>query len=127
MVRLRYSTAVVVEKGEGDLLFDSLPQSAPVTGQAQAMLLQQLINHLRARLPGSVNITCHPHRIGHRGSVAMAFEGENDRVDVLITVNGRTLFPEEEEYTRAPRWYIDVVDAVDAVYLILTLNAGMMR
>lgn len=51
MVRLRYSTAVVVEKGEGDLLFDSLPQSAPVTGQAQAMMLQQLINHLRARLP----------------------------------------------------------------------------
>lgn len=53
MVRLRYSTAVVVEKGEGDLLFDSLPQSAPVTGQAQAMMLQQLINHLRARLSGS--------------------------------------------------------------------------
>ncbi|EHJ3658824.1 TPA: hypothetical protein ACJGLG_000565 [Salmonella enterica subsp. enterica serovar Typhimurium] len=127
MVRLRYPTAVVVEKGEGDLLFDSLPQSAPVTGQAQAVMLQQLINHLRAKLPGPVNITCHPHRIGHCGSVSMAFEGETDRVDVLITVNGRTLFPEEEEYTSAPRWYIDVVDTVDAVYLMLTLNAGMMK
>ncbi|HGG6663542.1 TPA: hypothetical protein ACTA1Y_000190 [Salmonella enterica subsp. enterica serovar Bovismorbificans] len=127
MVRLRYPTAVVVEKGEGDLLFDSLPQSAPVTGQAQAVMLQQLINHLRSRLPGPVNITCHPHRIGHSGSVSMAFEGETDRVDVLITVNGRTLFPEQEEYTSAPRWYIDVVDTVDAVYLMLTLNAGMMK
>ncbi|EBL0368751.1 hypothetical protein FQO80_15425 [Salmonella enterica] len=127
MVRLRYSTAVVVEKGEGDLLFDSLPQSAPVTGQRQAVMLQQLISHLRARLPGTVNITCHPHRIGHRGSVAMAFESEIDRVDVLITVNGRTLFPEEGEYTSAPRWYIDVVDVVDVVYLMLTLNAGMMK
>lgn len=127
MVRLRYPTVVVMDKGEGDLLFDSHPQSAPVTGQTQAMMLQQLINHLRARLPGPVNITCHPHRIGHRGSVAIAFEGEIDRVDVLITVNGKTLFPGEEEYTSAPRWYIDVVDTVDAVYLMLTLNAGMMK
>ncbi|EAO2672797.1 hypothetical protein E2U79_17680 [Salmonella enterica] len=124
-MRLKYSTAEVAEKGEDGVLFDSLPQSAPVTGRAQAVLLRQLINHLRARLSGVVNITCHPHRIGHRGSVAMTLEGESGRVDLLITVNGRTLFPEEEEYTSAPRWYIDVVDAVDAVYLMLTLNSGL--
>ncbi|EJF2227293.1 hypothetical protein M8C91_004929 [Salmonella enterica] len=125
MVRLRYPAAEVTEKGEDGVLFDSLPQSAPVTGRAQAVLLQQLINHLRARLCGAVNITCHPHRIGHRGSVALTLEGESGRVDLLITVNGRTLFPEEEEYTSAPRWYIDVVDAVDAMYLMLTLNSGL--
>ncbi|EDM8864326.1 hypothetical protein CXA05_09345 [Salmonella enterica subsp. enterica serovar Typhimurium] len=127
MVRLKYPAAEVTEKGEDGVLFDSLPQSAPVTGRAQAVLLQQLINHLRARLCGAVNITCHPHRIGHRGSVALTLEGESGRVDLLITVNGRTLFPEEEEYTSAPRWYIDVVDAVDAVYLMLTLNSGLER
>ncbi|EDW0699442.1 hypothetical protein NAK90_002028 [Salmonella enterica] len=125
MVRLKYPAAEVTEKGEDGVLFDSLPQSAPVTGRAQAVLLRQLIKHLRARLSGVVNITCHPHRIGHRGSVAMTLEGESGRVDLLITVNGRTLFPEEEEYTSAPRWYIDVVDAVDAVYLMLTLNSGL--
>lgn len=124
-MRLKYSTAEVTEKGEDGVLFDSLPQSAPVTGRAQAVLLQQLINQLRARLFGEVKITCHPHRIGHRGSVALTLEGESGRVDLLITVNGRTLFPEEEEYTSAPRWYIDVVDAVDAVYLMLTLNSGL--
>ncbi|EAA8668896.1 hypothetical protein OOP60_005139 [Salmonella enterica] len=124
-MRLKYSTAEVTEKGEDGVLFDSLPQSAPVTGRAQAVLLQQLINQLRARLSGEVKITCHPHRIGHRGSVALTLEGESGRVDLLITVNGRTLFPEEEEYTSAPRWYIDVVDAVDAVYLMLTLNSGL--
>ncbi|EDY5736201.1 hypothetical protein GQ105_005164 [Salmonella enterica] len=126
-MRLKYSTAEVAEKGEDGVLFDSLPQSAPVTGRAQAVLLQQLINHLRARLCGEVKITCHPHRIGHRGSVALTLEGESGRVDLLITVNGRTLFPEEEEYTSAPRWYIDVVDAVDAVYLMLMLNSGLER
>lgn len=69
-MRLKYSTAEVAEKGEDGVLFDSLPQSAPVTGRAQAVLLRQLINHLRARLSGAVNITCHPHRIGHRGADA---------------------------------------------------------
>ncbi|EBW6362357.1 hypothetical protein DPU24_16265 [Salmonella enterica subsp. enterica serovar Oranienburg] len=123
-MRLRYPAAEVVEKGGNGLLFDSLPQSAPVTGHTQAVLLQQLITQLRERLSGTVNITCHPHRIGHRGSVAMTLTGETGRVDLLITVNGRTLFPEEEDYS-APRWYIDVVDMVDAVYLMLTLSSGL--
>lgn len=123
-MRLRYPAAEVAETGEDGLLFDSLPQSVPVTGRRQAVLLQQLINQLRVRLSGPVNITCHPHRIGHRGSVAMTLEGETGRVDLLITVNGRTLFPEEEDYN-APRWYIDVVDMVDAVYLMLTLSVGL--
>ncbi|EFS2651886.1 hypothetical protein V6973_004050 [Salmonella enterica] len=124
MVRLRYPTTVVVDKAERDFLFDSLPQVAPVTGRAQAVMLQQLMNHLRSRLRGSVNITCHPHRIGHCGSVAMAFEGEISRVDVLITVNGKTRFPEETDYS-GPRWYIDVMDMVDAVYLMQSLNCSL--
>ncbi|EFS2651894.1 hypothetical protein HX362_004823 [Salmonella enterica] len=124
MVRLRYPVAEVAETGDNGLLFDSLPQSAPVTGQRYSVLLQQLTDQLRARLSGPVNIICHPHRIGHRGSVAMTLEGETGRVDLLITVNGRTLFPEEGDYS-APRWYIDVVDMVDAVYLMLTLHGGL--
>lgn len=123
-MRLRYPVAEVAERGDNGLLFDSLPQSAPVTGQRYSVLLQQLTDQLRARLSGQVNIICHPHRIGHRGSVAMTLEGETGRVDLLITVNGRTLFPEEGDYS-APRWYIDVVDMVDAVYLMLTLNSGL--
>ncbi|EBJ2068788.1 hypothetical protein DP590_07345 [Salmonella enterica] len=124
MVRFRYPTTVVVEKAEEDFLFDSLPQAAPVTGQTQAVMLQQLINHLRSRLRGAVNITCHPHRIGHRCNVAMAFEGAISRVDVLITVNGKTRFPEEADYS-TPRWYIDVIDMVDAVYLMQSLNSSL--
>lgn len=123
-MRLRYPAAEVVEQGGNRLLFDSLPQSAPVTGHTQAVLLQQLITQLRERLSGTVSITCHPHRIGHRGSVAMTLEGETGRVDLLITVNGRTLFPEGEDY-RAPRWYIDVEDMVDTVYLMLLLSSGL--
>ncbi|EDQ1305086.1 hypothetical protein [Salmonella enterica] len=44
-MRLKYSTAEVVEKGEDGVLFDSMPKSAPVTGRTQWVLLQQLINY----------------------------------------------------------------------------------
>lgn len=33
MVRLKYPAAEVTEKGEDGVLFDSLPQSVPVTGR----------------------------------------------------------------------------------------------
>ena len=69
----------------------------------------------------------HLHRITHRGSVAMTLVGATGQVDLLMTVNGRTLFPEEGDYS-ALRWYIDVVDMVDmvdAVYLMLTLERAL--
>ncbi|ENY3090172.1 hypothetical protein ACFW8Q_001727 [Salmonella enterica] len=40
---------------------------------------------------------------------------------MLITVSGRAQFPQEEDYL-APRWYIDVADMVDALYLVLWLG-----
>lgn len=66
-------------------------------------------------------MTCHPHRIGHRGCVSLCFQGEQGRTDVLITVSGRAQFPQKEDYL-SPRWYIDVADMVDAMYLVLWLG-----
>lgn len=76
---------------------------------------------LRTRLTGEVTMTCHPHRIGHRGCVSLCFQGEQGRTDVLITVSGRAQFPQKEDYL-SPRWYIDVADMVDAMYLVLWLG-----
>lgn len=82
---------------------------------------QTLKTQLHARLAGEVTMTCHPHRIGHRGCVSLRFQGETGRIDMLITVSGRAQFPQEEDY-QAPRWYIDVADMVDALYLVLWLG-----
>lgn len=57
----------------------------------------------------------------HRGCVSLCFQGEQGRTDVLITVSGRAQFPQKEDYL-SPRWYIDVADMVDAMYLVLWLG-----
>ena len=104
-----------------DVLFDIPPQSAPVMSPSMLADLNELKGQLCHRLSGPVTVTCHPHRIGHRGSAALRFQGEQGRIDVLITVSGRAQFPRAEDYL-APRWYIDVTDMVDALYLVLWLG-----
>lgn len=117
---LKYPEPVV--SGERrDVLFDIPPQSAPAIAVTLQPLCLALKARLHARLTGDVTMTCHPHRIGHRGCVALRFQGEQGRIDVLITVSGRAQFPQAEDY-QAPRWYIDVADMVDALYLVLWLG-----
>ncbi|EHC47587.1 hypothetical protein LTSEINV_6541 [Salmonella enterica subsp. enterica serovar Inverness str. R8-3668] len=108
------------ENGHG-ALFDITPQSAPEIPSTLQTEWEQLQSALRTRLTGEVTMTCHPHRIGHRGCVSLCFQGEQGRTDVLITVSGRAQFPQKEDYL-SPRWYIDVADMVDAMYLVLWLS-----
>ncbi|EAO2752641.1 hypothetical protein E2W72_05285 [Salmonella enterica] len=118
---LKYPDPVVTGENGHGMLFDIPPQSAPVINAS--LLAESLVlkTQLRARLSGLMRVTCHPHRIGHRGCVALCFQGEQGRIDVLITVSGRAQFPQEDDYL-APRWYIDVADMVDALYLVLWLG-----
>ncbi|EAM2983596.1 hypothetical protein QL467_002259 [Salmonella enterica] len=118
---LKYPDPVVTGENGHGMLFDIPPQSAPVLPLTLQAEWNQLQSALRSRLKGEVMMTCHPHRIGHRGCVALCFQGEQGRIDVLITVSGRAQFPQEEDYL-APRWYIDVADMVDALYLVLWLG-----
>ncbi|HAU6733006.1 TPA: hypothetical protein JEL83_002923 [Salmonella enterica subsp. enterica serovar Elisabethville] len=118
---LKYPEPVISGEPGHEILFDIPPQSAPAIAanwQPSCLLLKA---RLQARLSGEVTVTCHPHRIGHRGCVALRFQGETGRIDVLITVSGRTQFPQEEDY-QTPRWYIDVADMVDVLYLVLWLR-----
>ncbi|ECA1950182.1 hypothetical protein EJH27_01770 [Salmonella enterica subsp. enterica serovar Virchow] len=118
---LRYPQPVVAEESGHETLFYSPPQSAPVMASSLTVAWQELKTQLSLRLRGTVTMTCHPHRIGHRACVALRFQGECGRTDILITVSGRVQFPQEEDY-QAPRWYIDVADIVDALYLVLWLG-----
>lgn len=118
---LKYPDPVMTEELSHGVLFDIPPQSAPVINASLQAECQRLKTQLRSRLSGQVTVTCHPHRIGHRGCVALRFQGETGRIDILVTVSGRTQFPQDEDY-HAPRWYIDVADMVDALYLVLWLG-----
>ncbi|EAM3258337.1 hypothetical protein ACEJ20_004249 [Salmonella enterica] len=118
---LKYPDPVVTGENGHGALFDIPPQSAPVIPSTLQTEWEQLQSALRTRLTGEVTMTCHPHRIGHRGCVSLCFQGEQGRTDVLITVSGRAQFPQKEDYL-SPRWYIDVADMVDALYLVLWLG-----
>ncbi|EKB9752666.1 hypothetical protein OOU22_001515 [Salmonella enterica] len=114
---LKYPEPVVTEENGHGALFDITPQSAPVIPSTLQTEWEQLQSALRTRLTGEVTMTCH----GHRGCVSLCFQGEQGRTDVLITVSGRAQFPQKEDYL-SPRWYIDVADMVDAMYLVLWLS-----
>jgi len=118
---LKYPEPVAAGETGHDVLFDIPPQSAPAIASPLLQACQVLKAKLHTQLSGSVTVTCHPHRIGHRGCVSLRFRGEQGRIDVLIAVSGRTQFPEGEDF-QAPRWYIDVADTVDALYLVLWLG-----
>lgn len=106
----------------GSTLFSLLPQGGPTMAAQDARALRQLREALRVRLMPPVSVTCHPHRVAQRCSVALHFEALcGGSIDLLVTVSGRTSLPEEEDYSR-PRWYVTVPDAADLVYLVLYLK-----
>lgn len=124
MITLAYPTPVVLtpladtEPG----LFSLLPQGGPAMAAHDALALRRLREAVRTRLQPPVRVTCHPHRVAQRCSVALHFEGQgSDCIDVLVTVSGRTSLPEEKDYAR-PRWHVTVPDAADLVYLVLYLS-----
>ncbi|MEQ9859544.1 acetyltransferase [Pectobacterium cacticida] len=125
MMTLKYPTpSVQPEGGHFPVLFGLKPQGEAEISLKNHNELQQLRNAIRQRLPMQCNVTCHPHRVGSRGAVALHFDGGNSIgpcVDILISVAGITSWPEADDYDH-PRWYISVPDAVDVVYLVLYLK-----
>ncbi|WP_240630053.1 acetyltransferase [Brenneria alni] len=125
MMTLKYPTPIVqTESGHFPMLFSLYPQGEAGISLQNDNALQQLRDAIRQRLPWQCNVTCHPHRIGNRGAVALHFEeeqGVGPCVDILISVAGTTSWPGPTDYDH-PRWYISVPDAVDVVYLVLYLK-----
>ncbi|CAI0967047.1 acetyltransferase [Serratia quinivorans] len=125
MMTLKYpepATCLTTSVCRDPVLFTLPPQGVATIGEMDSLALDSFCQAIRERLSGPVSLTTHPHRIGSRSSVALHLEGRlGSCIDVLITVNGNTLWPELEEY-KHPRWYVTVPDAADVVYLLLHLN-----
>lgn len=49
------------------------------------------------------------------------FTGADGSVNLLLTITGTLRWPTAQDYAQAPRWYIHLPDAVDAVCLVMQL------
>lgn len=122
MMTLRYPTAVPVHTppaGGEPVLFALAAQGAPVISPREATKLNTLRAAIRARLTGPLSLTCHPHRVGTRCSVALQLTSETTHksLHLLLTVSGAVNLPEGEDFEQ-PRWHITVTDAADLTYLL---------
>lgn len=123
MMQLKNKVLDVVADDGNDcgVLFEAPPQGNPRISEAHADQLAELCEHIRARTQGEVSITCSPHRIGQHSCVAVKLLGANGCVNLLLTITGTLRWPTSQDYAQAPRWYINLPDAVDGVYLVMQL------
>lgn len=123
MMQLKKAMLEIVagDGGESGVLFEAPPQGNPRISEVHAVQLAELCEQIRGRTQSVVSITCSPHRVGHYSCVAVKFAGADGSVNLLLTVTGTLRWPTAQDYAQAPRWYINLPDAVDAMYLVTQL------
>ncbi|MBV4413527.1 hypothetical protein J0B02_11945 [Enterobacteriaceae bacterium YMB-R22] len=124
MMQLKH-TALDIMAGEGNdvgVLFEAPPQGNPRISEAHADELAALCEQIRLRIQTLESVTCSPHRVGHHSCVAVTLVGDGSSVNLLLTLTGTLRWPTPQDYAQAPRWYINLPDAVDAVYLVMQLT-----
>lgn len=119
-----WSTALdIVEdniSGTG-VLFDAPPQGNPRISQRHHAQLEELCRQIRERVGEKAILTYSPHRIAGHNCLAVQVEGKTGTVNLLLTVTGSLRWPAMDDYEHGVRWYINVPDAVDVVYLVRAL------
>jgi hypothetical protein len=124
MMQLKH-TALDIMAGESNdvgVLFEAPPQGHPRISEAHAGELAALCEQIRLRIQAVESVTCSPHRVGHHSCVAVTLAGAKASVNLLLTLTGTLRWPTPQDYAQAPRWYINLPDAVDAVYLVMQLT-----
>lgn len=124
MMQLK-NTVLDIVAGKGNdvgVLFEAPPQGNPRISEAHAGELAVLCEQIRLRIQTAESITCSPHRVGHQSCVAVQLAGAGASVNLLLTFTGTLRWPTSQDYAQAPRWYINLPDAVDAVYLVMQLT-----
>ncbi|EAW1960716.1 hypothetical protein NYD00_001819 [Salmonella enterica subsp. enterica] len=127
MMRLRTTELDIVDGNISNtgVLFDAPPQGNPRISQHHHAQLTELCRQIRQRVGGQVTFTCSPHRVAGHNCLAVQVEGKTGTVNLLLTVTGSLRWPARDDYEHGVRWYINVVDAVDVVYLVREL-AGLL-
>lgn len=65
--------------------------------------------------------TYSPHRVAGHNCLAVQVVGKTGTVNRLLTVTGSLRWPTMDDYKHGVRWYINMPDAVDVVYLVREL------
>ena len=123
MMRFRSAVLDVVEGNISDtgVLFDAPPQGHPRISQQQHAHLVELCSQVRKRVGENATFTCSPHRVAGHNCLAVQVEGKLGTVNLLLTVTGSLRWPTMDDHELALRWYINVPDAVDVIYLVYEL------
>jgi len=127
MIKLKYASPVThtpaADETPTPTLFGLYPQGEPVATQSTQERLEAMKGALKHRLQPPVAITCNPHRIGKNSCVAIHLEdSRGKRADILVTQEGRASLPLDNEFD-SPRWYVNVPDAADMVYMTLWVSS----
>ncbi|MCZ5759852.1 acetyltransferase [Escherichia coli] len=124
MMCLKYpKPEVMTEVMPGGSVFFLPPQGKPGVADLAQPHLQRLRSQLERRLGTLHRVVCQPQRVGQSSSVVRDSRRGVWRGASSADSRGHESWPSEEEY-RHPRWYIQVVDAVDLFYLLLWLCDG---
>ncbi|HCL5072187.1 TPA: hypothetical protein N2F43_001423 [Salmonella enterica] len=120
MMRFRSTVLDVVD---GDIsntgvLFDAPPQGNPRISQHHHEQLSELCRQIRQRVGEKATFTYSPHRVAGHNCLAVQVVGKTGTVNLLLTVTGSLRWPTSDDYEHGLRWYINVVDAVDAIFCI---------
>lgn len=124
MMRFRSTALDIVEDNISNtsVLFDAPPQGNPRISQCHHAQLEELCRQIRERVGEKATFTYSPHRVAGHNCLAVQVVGTSGTVNLLLTVTGSLRWPVAEDYEHAPRWYINVPDAVDVVYLTWELG-----
>ncbi|MFS6933741.1 hypothetical protein [Klebsiella oxytoca] len=126
MMLLKQTTLnIVAGRGNDGMLFEAPPQGNPRISEAHAGELAALCEQIRLRIQTVESMTCSPHRVGQHSCVAVKLAGADACINLLLTLTGTLRWPSSQDYIQAPRWYINLPDAVDAVYLVMQLAAQL--
>ena len=123
MIRFRSAVLDVVDGNNSNtgVLFDAPPQGNPRISQHHHAQLTELCRQIRQRVGEKAMFTCSPHRVAGHNCLAVQVMGQSGTVNLLLTVTGSLRWPVAEDYEHAPRWYINMPDAVDVAYLVREL------
>ncbi|HCD7254776.1 TPA: hypothetical protein ND504_004292 [Citrobacter farmeri] len=124
MMRFRSTMLDVVEGNISTncVLFDAPPQGNPRISQHHHAQLAELCRKIRQRVGEKATFTYSPHRVAGLNCLAVQVVGASGMINLLLTVTGSLRWPESEDYEYAPRWYINIPNAVDMVYLMRELH-----
>ncbi|HBY0996140.1 TPA: hypothetical protein MIP51_19420 [Klebsiella pneumoniae] len=129
MMRFRSTVLDVVDGNISStgVLFDAPPQGNPRISQHHHAQLAELCRQIRERVGEKATFTCSPHRVAGHNCLAVQVVGKLGTVNLLLTVTGSLRWPGAEDYEHGVRWYINVPDAVDVVYLVQALSQISMK